>query len=476
MSTALWTAVDAASATGGRSRRYWEAERVSIDSRDTRTGDLFIALRGPANDGHRFVDQALREGAAAAVVEQKPENVSEDAPLLVVEDSMNALQALGGYGRKRSDAQIAGITGSVGKTGFKSALSAICGTVAPTHASAKSHNNHWGVPLSLANLPLAARFGIFEMGMNHAGEIRDLTIQVKPHVAVITTIAAAHMEFFEGLDAIAEAKAEIFDGLVENGVAVIHTDAPCAEILIQRAKERSAEVYGFGRREDARVRLIDAGLKSDRSTVAAEIDGQRLDFEVGIPGKHWVDNSLGLIAASLALKLPIRSVLDTLSELHPEPGRGERQFIAVKGDEKILLLDESYNANPASMRAAFDVLARQQGRKVAILGDMLELGAQSASMHADLLGPLKDADVSLLILAGSSMGSLHEAAEPSITSHHFADSAALAAHLERLIQPGDVVLIKGSLGSQMARAVDAIKARGVGSTKARSSNDEREGV
>ncbi|MEZ5826032.1 MAG: UDP-N-acetylmuramoyl-tripeptide--D-alanyl-D-alanine ligase [Geminicoccaceae bacterium] len=303
-SAPLWTAVDAASATAGRSRRFWEAERVSIDSRTVGEGDLFVALK-VARDGHDFVADALGKGATAAVVTARPANVPEDAPLLLVEDSMAALEGLGAFARKRSRARIVGVTGSVGKTGFKTALAHVCAKFGATHASARSYNNHWGVPLSLANMSPADRYGIFEMGMNRPGEIRALTAQVRPHVAVVTAIAPAHMAFFRSLDDIAEAKAEIFEGLEGEKVAVINADAPCSDLLVERARAARATIIGYGSGDGTRVRLIDCELMGERSRVRARLDSRQFDFEVGIPGHHRVINSLGLIAASFALELPV---------------------------------------------------------------------------------------------------------------------------------------------------------------------------
>ncbi|MEZ5835914.1 MAG: UDP-N-acetylmuramoyl-tripeptide--D-alanyl-D-alanine ligase [Geminicoccaceae bacterium] len=461
MSKPLWTAVDAASATTGRSRRYWEAERVGIDSRTVGPGDLFVALQA-ARDGHAFVGNALDRGATAAVVTARPDDVPEDAPLLLVEDSMRALEGLAAFARRRSAAKIIGVTGSVGKTGFKTALARICGRFAPTHASERSYNNHWGVPLSLANLPPAARYGIFEMGMNHPGEIRALTAQVRPDIAVVTAIAPAHMEFFTSLDAIAEAKAEIFYGLEPDGVAVINNDAPSSDLLLDHARAARAAIITYGGADGARVRLVDSELRADRSLVHARLDSRKIDFEVGIPGYHWVINSLGLVAVAHALELPLDGVFEQLAVLEAVAGRGLREHVQLAGGGEILLLDESYNANPVSTRAAIEVLGNQSGRKVAILGDMLELGAHSARMHAELGDALDDADVDLLLLAGPMMAHLGEAVGTKREWHHATGSRELAAGLGAWLRAGDVVLVKGSLGSGMQCVVDAIHGMGAG--------------
>ena len=463
MTGPLWTAVDAASATAGRSRRFWQASHVSIDSRTAGEGDLFVALRA-ARDGHEFVADALKKGATAAVVTARPEDVPEDAPLLLVEDCMTALEGLGAFARERSRARIVGVTGSVGKTGFKAALARICERFGETHASDRSYNNHWGVPLSLANMPPAARFGIYEMGMNRPGEIRALTAQVRPHVAVVTAIAPAHMEFFASLDDIARAKSEIFESLEGDRVAVINADAPGAEILFEHARAARAAVIGYGSAKGARAQLIDCELLDDRSRVHARLDSRKFDYEVGIAGHHWVINSLGLIAAAFALELPVDAILDDLARLEPVAGRGRRETVRFPDGGRITLIDESYNANPVSMRAAIEVLAAQRGRRVAILGDMLELGSGSERMHADLAEVLEGAGVGLLLLAGPMTAALAEAMGSRVECHHAPDSATLAGELESRLRDGDTVLVKGSLGSRVQVVVDALRSLGHGVT------------
>ena len=357
----LWTAVDAASATGGRSRRSWQADRVSIDSRSTEQGDLFVALRGPTNDGHDHVADALARGAAAAVVEKRPDSLPEDAPLLLVDDTMQALEAMAGFARRNFQGTLVGITGSVGKTGMKEALARICSRFAATHASAKSHNNHWGVPLTLANLAGDDQYAVVEMGMNHSGEIAALTAMARPHVALITAIAPAHLEFFSSIDDIAQAKGEIFRGLVPGGVAVINIDAPSSEILVSLARQANATIIGFGEGEGARVRLLGHEARADGSRVRARFDSRELVYDVGIPGRHWAINSLALLAVAHVLELPTDTVLEEIARLEPVAGRGKREVLALADGGSVMLIDESYNANPASMRAAFSLLAAQSG-------------------------------------------------------------------------------------------------------------------
>jgi len=459
LSDPLWNAVDAAAATGGRSRRHWRAERVSIDSRDTRSGDLFVAIVGPERDGHDFVERALAEGAAAAVVARQPEGIDDDAPLLLVDDTMAALEALGRAGRKRAGARIVGITGSVGKTGSKEALRRICAAVGPTHASAASHNNHWGVPLSLANLPADAAFGIFEMGMNHAGEIAALTRQVRPHVALVTAIAPAHMAFFADIEAVAAAKAEIFEGLEPDGVAIVPAEAPAADRLCARAEKLGRRVVRFGERADCDVRLLDADLHADDSRVRAVVHGREITFALGIPGRHWVSNALGLLAAGDVLGLPLEGVLEVLGQLRATAGRGARETVALASGGDFVLLDESYNANPRSMEAALEVLERLPGRHLAVLGDMLELGEASADLHAGLADAVRRAKVAHLFACGPLMAHLCRHLTDVACTH--ADRVeGLLDDLRAALRPGDAVLVKGSLGSRMAVAVDALRTQG----------------
>jgi UDP-N-acetylmuramoyl-tripeptide--D-alanyl-D-alanine ligase len=463
LSRALWTATEIAAATGGglgagtaaRSRGDWSVSGVSIDSRSVLPGELFIALRGPNHDGHDFLGQALERGASV-MVDRWPADLADDALVVVVDDTMAALTALGRAGRKRSQARIAAITGSVGKTGIKEALRLALGEQAPTHASASSHNNHWGVPLSLAREPHGSVYAIYELGMNAPGEIGALTQIVRPHVALITAIAPAHLGFFDSIDAIAEAKAEIFQGLEPGGSAVLNADNEHFGRLSELAKAAgAARVIGFGASDAASARLLDARMDANGSAIAMQLDGRHLTFRVGAPGRHWVINSLAVIATAAAFGADVERAAAALAGFGPPRGRGQRRRIA-RPDGAITLIDDSYNANPASVRAALGVLATAPGRKLAALGDMLELGEHSAALHAELAGPIQELEIDQVFTAGPAMRHLHDALPAQRRGGHAADARALLPILEQALRDGDTLLVKGSLGSAMGQIVDAL--------------------
>ncbi len=454
--SAIWTAAEVAIATGGAVEGDWVASGVSIDTRTLAPGDLFVALVGPQHDAHAFVRAALERGAAAAVVDRVPEDAADRAALVVVDDTQAALEGLGRAGRGRSRARIAGITGSVGKTGSKDALRHVLARQAPTHASAASHNNHWGVPLSLARLPEGAAYGVFELGMNHAGEIRALTAQVRPHVALITAIAPAHLEFFASVEAIADAKSEIFEGLEPGGVAVLNRDSEhFARMLTHARRAKPGRIVSFGRHPEADWRLEELRLLADRSEVVLRHAGRLIRYRLGVPGEHVALNSLGVLATAEALGADVAHAASSLADLRPVAGRGERRRLGLKGGEA-LLIDESYNANPASMRAALAVLGQAPGRRLAVLGDMLELGGQAPDLHAALADPVRTAGIDLVFTCGPNMACLHQALPPAQRGAHAIDSAALLPAVVDALRPGDVLLVKGSLGSRMARIVEAL--------------------
>ena len=458
--TALWTAEAVALATGGATGGDWVASGVSIDTRTLAPGDLFVALIGPNRDAGRFVAQAFERGAAAAVVCRPPEGGFDPASLVLVGDTQLALEGLGRGGRSRTRARIAGVTGSVGKTGTKEALRHVLSRQAPTHASAASYNNQWGVPLSLARLPEAASYGVFELGMNHAGEIRALTAQVRPHVALITAIAPAHLEFFPSIEAIADAKGEIFEGLEPGGVAVLSRDGEHFDRLRGHAARSGAgRIVTFGRHPAADWRLEELRLAPEHSEVAVSRAGRRLAFRVGAPGEHVAMNCVGVLAVAEALGADVAHAAGSLADLRPPAGRGARRRISVPGGHA-LLIDESYNANPASMRAALAVLGQTPGRRLAILGDMLELGEQSRHLHAALAQSVERAAVDLVFTCGPHMARLHDAVPAARRGTHAPNSAALVAEVLDALRPGDVLLVKGSLGSRMACIVAALDAQG----------------
>jgi UDP-N-acetylmuramoyl-tripeptide--D-alanyl-D-alanine ligase len=457
-----WTAAEARTATGGRlaGRHDWRAEGVSIDSRSVKPGELFVALQGPSFDGHDFVAAALGRGAAAALVHRSPPGIAADAPLLMVGDTLAGLIGLGVAARARSRARVVGVTGSVGKTGTKEALRLALSTQGETYANEGSLNNHWGVPLSLARLPSDVPLGVFELGMNHAGELGPLSRMVQPDVAVITTIEAAHLEFFDSLEAIADAKAEIFEGMSAAGTAVLNQDNAQFERLAGQARRQGVvRILGFGEHPAAAVRLLDCRLEAMSSEVSAEVLGRQIDYRLGAPGRHWVQNSLAVLAAVAALELDTGLAAGALATLAPPKGRGQRRQISVPGGT-IELIDESYNASPAAMRAAFAVLAKARpgprGRRIAVLGDMRELGETAAELHAALAPAIAEAGIDLVLTCGPLMRALHDALPRARRGVHAADSQALIPAMLATLRPGDVVLVKGSLGTRMAPIVEAL--------------------
>ena len=456
----LWTAEEAARATRGRTTASWRARGVSIDSRTLEPGDLFIAIKGPRTDAHDFVKDALARGAAAAVVVRVPVGC-ERAPLLIVDDTQAALEALGQAARARTRAKVIAITGSVGKTGTKEALKLALARQGKTTASLASFNNQWGVPLSLARMPRDARFGIFELGMNHPGELAPLSRMVRPEVAVITTIAAVHMAHFETVMDIAEAKAEIFAGM-NGGIAVLNRDNAFFPILLVNAYAAGLKrVISFGAHPEAHVRLLAFKPSATGSEVTARVDKRELAFRLAVPGRHWALNSLAVLAAVSAVGADLAAAASALGELAAPKGRGRRHRIAYSGGS-FELIDDSYNASPTSMRAAFEILSASEpgpgGRRIAALGDMLELGPDSPRLHAALAGPLCAGRIHLVFTAGPFMAALQAALPAAMRGAHAESAEALAPLLAAAVRPGDVVGVKGSAGSRMGRVVEALLA------------------
>jgi len=450
--TALWTAEAAARATGGRCSGDWRATGVSIDSRTLAPGDLFVALQD-ARDGHDFVGDAIARGAAAAMVSRALADV-DPARLLVVDDTQRGLEALGAAARARTGARVVGITGSVGKTGCKTALSRGLARQGRVHASAKSHNNHWGVPLSLAQMPPETAYGVFEMGMNHAGEIAALTRQIRPHIALVTAIAPAHLANFADESGIARAKAEIFEGVEPGGFAVVPACGPHAPLLHELARATGiTKLVTFGDGGD--VAALSVAADPAGASVEATLAGRRLRYRLGVPGPHWVTNSLALLAIVHALELDVDDFAASLASLEAETGRGRARAIRLAGGTATLL-DDSYNANPASMRAALAVLAAAPGRKLAALGAMKELGPRTAELHAGLSEPLAAADVALVFTAGDEMAALVDALPAERRGGHAERAAELATTIRAALRPGDTLLVKGSLASGMGTVVAAL--------------------
>lgn len=451
----LWTAADIAAATGGVASADFNVEGVTFDSREVGPGDLFVALKGEATDGHRFLDGAFARGAAGAIVSSATPH-----PHVLVPDTMVALENLARAARARTAARIVGVTGSVGKTGTKEALFAALDRSAPgaTHRSVKSYNNHTGVPLSLARMPADSRFAVLEMGMNHAGELSQLTALVRPHVAVVTAIAPAHTAFFRDESAIADAKGEIFTGLEPGGVAIVPFDSVHRDRLIAAATPFAARLVTFGSGDGADVRAIETMRQPSGGTfVTARIGAKELSFTISQAGAHWVSNALAVLAAVDAAGGDLALAGLALAELGGLAGRGAR-FMVPLGDGEALVIDESYNANPSSMRATLAVLAAEKApRKLAVLGEMRELGAAGPAYHAALAEPIMAAGVERVILVGEAMASLASALEGQREFVHVPDAASALASLRATIAPGDAVLIKGSNGVGLAAVVAGLK-------------------
>ena len=451
--SALWTSADAETATLGSATRAFSAGGLSIDTRTLKPGDLFVALRGDNRDGHEFVRAAFDAKAGAALVSHAPEGAG--GPMLVVANTQRALEDLAVASRARSDAKIVAVTGSAGKTTTKEMLRLAFGALGTTHASAASYNNHWGVPLSLAALPRDARYAVFEIGMNHFGEIRSLVGFVRPHVALVTTIAPAHLEFFGTCEAIADAKSEIFEGIEPGGAALIPSDSPWSGRLIARAKQTHvARVLTFGETSGSDARLLAYDEVDGHAHIRADIAGMPVEFTIAAPGRHIASNALGALLAVKTCDGDVLNAAAAMKAFSALKGRGAR--FSAGGVE---VIDESYNANPASMSAALALLGAAKGRRIAVLGDMLEMGEDAASHHAGLAAPIERARADLVFLCGPQMNSLWDRLPASRRGALAASSAELAKPLLATLKAGDTILVKGSNGMKLSVIIDALKAR-----------------
>ncbi len=467
----LWTVKAMAEAMRGavQGAPLQDITGISIDSRTIAPGEAYFAIKGEVHDGHDFAAAALKAGAALAVVEAaQRDRFAFDAPLLIVDDVLAGLVDLARAARARSGAQVIAVTGSVGKTSTKEALRHVLGAQGETHASVASFNNHWGVPLSLARCPASARFAIAEIGMNHAGEIEPLVKLVRPHIAVITTVEPVHLEFFSGIEAIADAKAEIFAGVEPGGAAVLNRDNPQFARLRQRAEQLGiARIVSFGADQGSDARLIDLSLHATCSAVHANILGHDVTYKLGVPGRHMVMNSLAVLAAAALAGADLAMAALSLSQLEPVTGRGVCRLLEVPGGEA-LLIDESYNANPASMSAALNVLGQAatgpNGRRIAILGDMLELGPTGPALHRGLSEAITSNHIDLTYCCGPLMHNLWDALPTGKRGGYAESAAALEAQVVAAIRAGDAIMVKGSLGSRMKTIVNALEKRFPGRT------------
>lgn len=465
----LWTSADACAATGGTATRAFDITGVSIDTRTLQKGDLFVALKA-ARDGHDFVAQALEKGAAAALVTHVPDGVASDAPLLIVDDVLGGLERLGAAARARVSGQVVGVTGSVGKTSTKEMLRAILQGQGKVHAAEASYNNHWGVPLTLARMPQDTDFAVIEIGMNHPGEIAPLAKMARPNVAMITTVAAAHLEAFDNIEGIATEKAAIFEGLEAGGVAVINGDLPVTPIL--RAAW-TGTTLAFGEQAGNDAQLTSVSLVDTVTVAQARVDGAEHLFRLSTSGRHFATNAVGCLAVVQALGADVTLAARDLALWAPPEGRGARETILldpVETDQTLELLDDAFNANPTSMVASLEVLAAAkvtdgtgrvpQGRRIAFLGDMLELGPTEVADHAGLAKvPFVDS-IDVIHCVGPLMQALYTALPSEKRGTWFDAAPSALTELHHLVDAGDVVLVKGSKGSKVSQLVDGIRKLG----------------
>ncbi|MDJ1016904.1 MAG: UDP-N-acetylmuramoyl-tripeptide--D-alanyl-D-alanine ligase [Paracoccaceae bacterium] len=481
--TALWTSDAAAEATGGTLQGpAWAAQGVSIDTRTLTPGDLFVALTDQ-RDGHDFVADALVKGAAAALVSRVPEGVPDDAPLLVMPDVLEGLEALGRAGRARTKAKVIGITGSAGKTSTKEMLRHVLERQGKTHAAEASYNNHWGVPLTLARMPEDTDYAVVEIGMNRPGEIAPLSSLARPHIAIVTTVAAAHLEAFENIEGIAAEKASIFEGLEPEGAALFNADIETAGVLADTAQRYASDRIGFGALPGAQLHAASISLQETASVVKGSFRGQPFLFKIGAPGRHFAMNALAVWGAAILAGADMGLAAVDLGQWHPPAGRGSREMLALDPVEEwtIELMDDAFNANPASMGAAFWVLKAiptkdgvgriAKGRRIAILGDMLELGPTENELHANLADHPAMRSIDRVDCVGPRMRALYDALPERRRGRWTETAEDMAAVAHQLVDAGDVVLVKGSKGSRVSLVVEAL--RRIATARARGREKER---
>lgn len=461
----LWTSEEVSAILNVKSkasgtRASWKATGVSIDTRTLEKGDIFVAIKGDRFDGSEFVKEALLKGAVAAIADRRADGVKKDAPVLVVDDALEALVALAKHRREHTKAKLVAVTGSVGKTSVKEAVRAVLEEQGETYANKGNLNNHIGLPLSISRMPKEAEFGVFELGMNHAGELSYLTAILRPHVAVVTTVEAVHLEFFSSVEGIAEAKAEIMEGVDKKGAVVLNRDNAYFPILKKKAAALGIkDVRGFGRHKEAKYRLLDTTLTPQGIKVSAELDGKKLTYQLKTFGSHHATNSVAVLAAVSAAGADIAKATKTLGKITAEKGRGRLHHLKLSG-KKFTLIDDSYNASPASIRAGLEVLSTLKkisgGRTVAVLGDMRELGSESETLHKGLIADVVENKIDRVYCAGNFMKHLFEGLPKPKQARHAVEPLALLGILERQIEDNDIIMIKGSNGTGTWKLVDAL--------------------
>ncbi|WP_074061747.1 UDP-N-acetylmuramoylalanyl-D-glutamyl-2,6-diaminopimelate--D-alanyl-D-alanine ligase [Rhizobium etli] len=460
----LWTTDDMIAAMAGRPFGTLPEgiTGISIDSRSINAGEAFFAIKGDRVDGHDFASMAMANGAALLVVSEArlPGLGRLTVPMIVVDDVLAALGRLAVASRQRSRAQIVAVTGSVGKTTTKEMLRHVLSPSGKVHASVASFNNHWGVPLTLARMPLDTHFGVFEVGMNHPGEIRPLVKMIRPHVAVVTTIAPAHLGNFKSIKEIAAAKAEVFEGLVRGGHVVLNRDSDQYNFLERTAQSLGIEnIHSFGQHAKAEFRLAEFNGSDESSALWLTIDGDTFEVAIGAPGRHIAENALAALGIVTLVNADLDKAIAALATLQPEKGRGRRYKLAI-GNGSFTLIDESYNANPASMRAAIALLSTTgpagRGRRIAVLGDMLEMGEYAKKVHSDLSGPLLAAGIEHVWLAGTDMLALKESLPDSVQVEYREKTEELMEYVLNSVAPGDVLMVKSSLGIGFGKIVAAL--------------------
>ncbi|MCK5295311.1 MAG: UDP-N-acetylmuramoyl-tripeptide--D-alanyl-D-alanine ligase, partial [Alphaproteobacteria bacterium] len=449
---------EAVKAVNGKISSKWDTYGVSIDSRTVKQGDLFIAIKGENFDGHEYVKQALDKGASAAMVHEIPQNVPKDK-LLVVNDTMTGLEQLGIASRNRTKARIIAVTGSMGKTSTKEMLRQVISSQAKVHANEGNLNNHWGLPLTLCRMPKDTEYAVLEMGMSSKSELLALTLMGKPDIALITSIGAAHMEFFETIEDIADAKAEIFHGLSGEKTAVLNTDMTCFDRIKNTASKTADKILTFGSSKEADIQLVEYKTKSDGIHVSASVCGNQIDFSMPVTGYHWASNSLGVLAVIKALNLSIPKALETLSSIVPPKGRGNSHIVDFDNGT-IQVIDDTYNANPDSMRAAIDALEqtsiKNKGRRIAVIGDMLELGSESIKMHVSIAEYVATKQIDLVFASGTNMKAMFDALPKQKRGDFAENSKELAQKVIKAVKVNDVIMVKGSRGSRMEYVVKAL--------------------